>query len=63
MWQSIFDKKIILTLFFEFQKFGHFLRSGHANENSFSCDQTRPGADSIKLYGSVNYGFIITAKF
>ena len=22
-----------------------------------------PGAYSIKLYGSVNYGFIVTAKF
>ena len=25
--------------------------------------QTDPGANSIKLYGSVNYGFVVTAKF
>ena len=23
----------------------------------------RPGAKSIKLYGSINYGFVVTAKF
>ena len=28
-----------------------------------TTDTSTPGTNSIKLYGSVNYGFVVTAKF
>ena len=35
------------------------------DENDKNMQQlaARPGAYSIKFYGSVNYGFVVTAKF
>ena len=50
---SRLEKKVFLIEQFEPQSHMH----------NWLTLRLRPGAYSIKLYGSVNYGFVVTAKF
>ena len=42
-----------------------FITTNYArlNESYYTTGRPLPGAYSIKFYGSVNYGFVVTAKF
>ena len=50
------------------QRLAEFGQSCETSPNLVTLHQTDisddiPGTNSIKLYGSVNYGFVVTAKF
>ena len=63
IWKCIFDTLLSSTCYlFEFNPGAHVVNKFFVSSKIRFFEGGSPGAYFIKLYGSINYGFIVTAK-